>query len=65
MNDYDPHARCDVCSHWYVDHDILTERCASCDRFAEPHEFTPRRLAGGTYTPDSERDAYERAMRWE
>lgn len=61
----DPHSRCAACSHWFSDHDILTERCKSCDRFAEPHTFTPRRLAGGAYTPDAERAAYERALRGE
>lgn len=59
----DPRSRCDVCGHWYSDHDICTERCDSCDRFAQPHTFQPRRLAGGAYTPEDERAAYERALR--
>ncbi len=62
---FPPDAICDVqgCGHRRDRH--IHGTCLACTYGvpSPPHEFVPRRFAGGTYTPDAEYDAYQRALR--
>lgn len=64
--------KCETCGHAYASHAPFneTEICNECARpweglgvGGEFHAFDGPRLAGGTYDPESERNAYDQAMK--
>lgn len=78
---FPPEAICDVvnCGHRNDEHQFAQGFqvgeivCESCRTNAKRgfndikpfHEFQPRRFAGGAYSPNAEREAYQRVMRGE
>jgi len=62
------------CGHSFDAH-ILGSNCTVCTECDHPitrespgcnfHDYVGPRLAGGVYTPDAEKEAYDRAMRGE
>ena len=70
---YPADAPCAVegCGHRYDQHSVGSSAtvCGGCDTWYFPspawHNFEPRCFAGGTYSPEAERAAYERALRGE